>query len=105
MKTRTKTHSTSGGERKYRIKKDSLSTLENSYTDLSTGKSRTYPQFVQHLLQEGIKQVLFAQGTELVETHDLDDKGERSYTRHQHVISKEMIQFLLDHDMIEEYNF
>jgi len=62
MKTETISHS--GGERKYRIKKDTLSGLENGFTDLTTGKTKTYTQFEKHMIQEGVKQVLFAQGSE-----------------------------------------
>ncbi len=75
------------GERKYRIKKQSLSELEKA----------TLTQFERHLIQEGIKQVLFAAGTD--ETYDRTN--EFSYRE----VPKELIRFLLDYDIIEEYKF
>jgi len=103
MKTETISHS--GGERKYRIKKDTLSGLENGFTDLTTGKTKTYTQFEKHMIQEGVKQVLFAQGSEEMEVRLVNaGKGvvSSSYLR---VVPKETIQFLLDYDVIEEFKY
>lgn len=100
-----------GGERKYRIKKDTLSTLENSMTDPKTGKSLTYTQFEKHMIQECIKQVLFAQGSEEVEVRypiEVGVEGAKSTEYNvifQKVVPKEAIQFLLDYDMIEIYDY
>lgn len=100
-----------GGERKYRIKKDTLSTLENSMTDPKTGKSLTYTQFEKHMIQECIKQVLFAQGSEEVEVRypvEVGVEGAKSTEYNavfQKIVPKEVIQFLLDYDMIEVYEY
>jgi ribosome biogenesis protein Tsr3 len=75
--------STSGGSRNYRVKKSSMEKLEK------------LNHFEKHLVQEGIKQVVLAQGTE----EFISD--EHCYRQ----VPKEMIQFLLDYDMIEEYNY
>jgi hypothetical protein len=93
--------SLSGGDRKYRIKKDTLSNLENSKVS----------QFEKHLIQEGVKQVLFAQGSEEVETRYAAKMGlvsnpsEEYITYYQKTVPKETIRFLLDYDVIEEYKF
>ena len=117
MKTKTKwphqvvTTSMVGGERKYRIKQDSLSKLEGSYTNLTSGKSNTYTQFEKHMIQEGIKQVLFTQGSEEVEVRypvEVGVEGHKSIEYNvlfQKVVPKEVIQFLLDYDMIEVYEY
>lgn len=95
MKTKTETVHHSGGERKYRIKKDSLNSLE----------TKNYGQFEKHLLQEAVKQVLFAQGSEEVEVRDMNDKGEVVNSRYQRIIPKETIKFLLDYELIEECKY
>ena len=74
------------GKRNYRIKKDSLRKLE---------QSSTTSNFEKHLVQEGVKQILFANGSEEI----MIDGGMFR------MVPKEMIRFLLDHDIIEEYNF
>lgn len=103
MKTETISHS--GGERKYRIKRDTLSQLENSITDLKNGKSKTFTQFEKHMIQEGVKQVLFAQGSEETEISRINAGKEVVSSSYQRVVPKETIQFLLDYDVIEEYQF
>lgn len=75
------------GERKYRVKKEALSKLEKA----------SLTQFEKHMIQEGIKQVLFCAGTEDVWDRD----AETSFRR----VPKETIQFLLDYEVIEEYDF
>lgn len=107
----TTTMSMVGGERKYRIKIDSLNTLENSITDPKSDKLKTYTQFEKHMIQECIKQVLFAQGSEEVEVRypvEVGIEGSKSTEYNlsfQKVVPKEVIQFLLDYDMIEIYDF
>lgn len=103
MKTETISHS--GGERKYRVKKDTLSNLENSTTDPKTGKSRTFTQFEKHMIQEGVKQVLFAQGSEEMETRRINAGNDIVDSAYHRVVPKETIQFLLDYDVIEEFNY
>jgi ribosome biogenesis protein Tsr3 len=76
--------STSGGTRNYRVKKSSIEKIER------------LNHFEKHLVQEGIKQVVLAQGTEQFISND-----DHCYNQ----VPKEMIQFLLDYDMIEEYNY
>ncbi len=84
----------SGGERKYRIKKDGLKNLDNSSSGIT--------QFEKHLIQESVKQVLFAQGSE--ETEVIIKKGEDvTWTGFQKIVPKEVIRFLLDYDIIEEF--
>lgn len=102
MKTETISHS--GGERKYRIKRDTLSQLENSITDPTNGKTRTFTQFEKHMIQEGVKQVLFAQGSEEMEIKKYKDQNLVDST-YQRVVPKETIQFLLDYDIIEEFGY
>lgn len=100
-----------GGDRKYRIKKDSLTNLESSFTDLNTGKSKSYTQFEKHMIQEGIKQVLFAQGSEEVELRYpveviINNSKSKEYNCiSQRIVPRELIRFLLDYDMIEEYDY
>ncbi len=79
-----------GNERNYRIKKSSLASLETSKVS----------HFEKHMIQEGVKQVLFAGGTEEIES--FTDKGESKFQR---IVPKETIRFLLDYDIIEEYKF
>lgn len=83
--------SLTGGDRKYRVKKETVSNLENL----------KLTQFEKHMIQEGIKQVLFAEGTEQVEV--FSEKNEFIYSERR--TPKETIRFLLDYDMIEEYQF
>lgn len=83
--------SQSGGDRKYRIKTETLSKLgEKKLSDFET-----------HLLQEGVKQVLFAQGSEQFISEETGYQNCYNYL----AIPKEMIRFLKDHDLIEECKF
>lgn len=93
--------SNSGGERKYRVKIDSLKVLDQKCLDLKDGSSIEITQFEKHMIQEGVKQVIFAQGTE--EFKRIDEHG--SISEFYRVVPKEMIRFLLDYDVIEEYEY
>ena len=73
------------GDRKYKVKKSSLSILDDKNSKLS--------QFEKHMIQEGIKQILFCSGSEQV----LEIEGHTFYK-----VPQEMIRFLLDYDVIEE---
>jgi hypothetical protein len=73
------------GDRKYKIKKATLAGLEN----------QKITQFEKHLIQEGVKQILYCSGTEQIVEKD-------GHTFNQ--VPKEMIRFLLDYDVIEEAN-
>jgi hypothetical protein len=84
---KSKQVSYSSGDRKYRVKKENISKLEN----------QNLTQFEKHMIQEGIKQVLFVGGTE-----EIFDKENEIITRQ---VPKELIQFLLDYDVIEEFKF
>lgn len=94
-----------GGERKYRIKKDALHKIQDEKT------SGTFNQFEKHMLQECIKQVLFAQGSEEIEVAYPIEVGteDGKYTEYrsiyQKIVPKEVIQLLLDYDMIELYDY
>jgi len=73
------------GDRKYKVKKTSLNKLESNTNSLT--------QFEKHLIQEGIKQILYCGGTE-----QILEKDGHNYNQ----VPKEMIKFLLDYDVIEE---
>ena len=91
MKKNSDPISSKGGDRKYRVKKATLSKLE----DLKLN------QFEKHLIQEGIKQVVFAEGNEEFQGPDKDGYNSIYYR----AVPKETIRFLLDYDMIEEYKY
>ncbi len=80
--------------RKFRVKKETLSQIEGLKIS----------QFEKHMIQEGIKQVLFAQGTETVEL-DISIHEENHHMIYKNIVPKETIQFLLDYDMIEIFEF
>lgn len=96
------------GDRKYRIKKETLNSLLNDTDPKTTPrKDVKINSFERHLLQEGIKQVLFCEGREIIEYTDTEEPNKTGDWRHNtHTFSKvnkEMIQFLLDYDVIEEF--
>lgn len=74
------------GERNYRVRKEKLNQIEHS----------SLSQFVKHLIQEGIKQILFAQGSEQMM---YSDPVQGTYTISK--VPDEMIKFLLDQEVIE----
>ena len=74
-------------DKNYKVKINKLSKLS---------ETSSLNSFERHLLQEGIKQVLFANGTEEYYVRN----GDNFFTQRR--IPEEMILFLLDHDLIEE---
>lgn len=63
------------------------------------------------MIQEGIKQVLFAQGSEEVEVRypvtvgNISNPSQEYVSVYQKLVPKEVIQFLLDYDVIEECDY
>lgn len=86
----------------YRVKAKSLSEIINKSRNVSGTAETKIPQqindFELYLIQEGVKQLLFAQGNKQI----TEIKGKDSVVYHQS-IPREMIQFLLDYNMIEEF--
>jgi len=75
------------GERLYRVNKSNL------HKEL--GETSTLNQFEKHILQEGVKQVLFGLGTEQIYIFE-DDNAHSS-----NKVTDEMIRLLLDYKLIE----
>jgi hypothetical protein len=81
-------------EKFYRVKKESISSLGKTNPPRKN-------EFEIYLIQEGVKQILFAQGNKQISSR-ISVEGSLVEEWNQ-FIPKEMIQFLLDYDIIEEY--
>lgn len=80
-------------DKKYKINKGKLSSaiVKSTTTD-----------FEKHLIQEGVKQILFGEGTECLSDISQDVNGYPIINSNYRKVPDEMILFLLDCDVIEE---
>jgi len=88
-----KEFSTFGGDRNYRIKREKLHETLKETSQMNS--------FEKHLIQEGIKQVLYGEGTEEIRTRIYEDKQVIDEL-YQRKVTDEMIDFLLQYDVIEK---
>jgi hypothetical protein len=86
------TFSRSGGNRTLRIKSSRVRELLSD---------DTLTQFEKHIIQEGVKQVLYGQGTEELTIVDEDLRKSLGYERTFLTVTDEMIDFLRQYEIFK----